>query len=250
MNNIKVKAIVAHAENGTIGVDGKLPWRISEDMRHFKKYTMGKVVLMGRKTYESLPGPLPGRDIIVLSRTPRQYDDVLCITGKEDLPTAMEHYGKDEVIIAGGSEIYDLFKEEVIEWSVTKVLADVEGDTYLSTIPSGCMEYVDTGTTNGLEWDIVTIIPWKVAYVCKCCGVDTDDIDEYYMVKDDPWMEAHAVLGDDPTGMLCIGCLEDRIGRQLVREDFLACRINTKYFKKSDRLTSRLLKRGQQHELW
>ena len=103
--------IAGIAENNVIGADGKIPWRIPSDMAFFKRTTMGKPIIMGRKQYETVGRPLPGRTNIVVSRQPGyQPEGVIVIN---DLAAAIEHGGAiaeadgvDEVMIIGGGEIY------------------------------------------------------------------------------------------------------------------------------------------------
>ena len=107
--------------NGAIGKDGDLPWRQSSDLQHFKRITMSKTIAMGRKTWDSLPGKLPGRRNIVLSRTPREDVEVLSF---EDI---LELGDSEEVLIIGGGEIYKLFLEHTKEIHKTIIATEVEG---------------------------------------------------------------------------------------------------------------------------
>jgi dihydrofolate reductase len=96
--------IVAMARNRVIGHQNKLPWHLSEDLKHFKETTLGHPIVMGRKTYESIGKPLPGRENIVLTRNQDfQVDGVVVI---HDLSTLEEKYSKKEIFIIGGAEIY------------------------------------------------------------------------------------------------------------------------------------------------
>ena len=122
-----VTLVVARADNGVIGKDGALPWHIGEDLRRFKALTMGSVMIMGRKTFEGLPGLLPGRRHIVLTRdrawraegaeTAHSVEEALALTG--DSP----------VSVIGGADIFALFgpRADVVE--LTEVHGDHEGDT-------------------------------------------------------------------------------------------------------------------------
>ena len=109
--SIVVAMIAGIAENGVIGADGKIPWRIPSDMAFFKRTTMGKPIIMGRKQYETVGRPLPGRTNIVVSRQPGyQPEGVIVIN---DLAAAIEHGrtvavadGVGEVMVIGGGEIY------------------------------------------------------------------------------------------------------------------------------------------------
>lgn len=126
---MKVTLVVGIAENGVIGRDGGLPWRLSTDMRRFKATTMGKPVLMGRKTWESLPRrPLPGRRNIVISRD-RGYE----AAGAEVAPSLEAALalarGAEEVCVIGGGEIYAQALPFADRLDVTHILADIDGDT-------------------------------------------------------------------------------------------------------------------------
>lgn len=133
---------VAMAENGVIGREGGLPWRLSSDLRRFKADTMGKPVIMGRKTYESVGRPLPGRLNIVVTRDPAwRADGVETARSLEDaisLATVRMRCmaGIDEVCVAGGGEIYALALPLADRLHVTHVLADIAGDTHFPLIPA------------------------------------------------------------------------------------------------------------------
>ncbi|CAA6806917.1 MAG: Dihydrofolate reductase (EC [uncultured Thiotrichaceae bacterium] len=124
--------IVAMDKHRVIGVKNTIPWRLSADLQYFKSITMGKPIIMGRKTYDSIGRPLPGRRNIILSR---QTD--LAIEGCEtfDSPEAVnqELVDSDEVMIIGGEQIYKLFMPFASKLYVTEVDTEVaEGDAYFS----------------------------------------------------------------------------------------------------------------------
>ncbi len=121
--------IVARAANGTIGLDGKLPWHIPADLKHFKALTMGKPMIMGRKTFESLPGLLPGRRHIVLTRASDWQADGAEIA--RNPAEALAIAGDGEVAVIGGAEIYGLFKSLATRIELTEVHADYNGDTMI-----------------------------------------------------------------------------------------------------------------------
>ncbi len=127
--SMKVSIIVAVAENGVIGRDNDLPWRLSADLKRFKALTMGHHLLMGRKTFESIGRPLPGREMIVLSRAdPVLPDGVhLSRTVEEGIKRARS-YGEDELFVAGGASIYAATLPLASRMYLTWVRADVEGD--------------------------------------------------------------------------------------------------------------------------
>jgi dihydrofolate reductase len=119
------KAIAAMSENRVIGNQGDIPWHLPEDFKWFKKTTMGQILVMGRKTYESIGRPLPGRETFVLSRTPREIKGVHSFTNLEML----DHFDTDKIIwIAGGGEIYKQMLPRCSELYLTRVHRSVEGD--------------------------------------------------------------------------------------------------------------------------
>lgn len=127
-----VALIVAVAENGVIGRDGKLPWRIPEDMKWFKARTAGKPLVMGRKTWESFPKrPLPGRTNIVITRDRgyRAEGAVVVATFEAALDVAAGER-PDEIMVLGGAEIYRLALPQTGRIYLTRVHAAVEGDTH------------------------------------------------------------------------------------------------------------------------
>jgi dihydrofolate reductase len=121
--------IVARAQNGVIGRDGTLPWHIPADLKRFKALTMGSVMVMGRKTFESLPGVLPGRRHVVITR-----DRAWRVEGAEiahDADEAMRLAGSEPISVIGGAQIFALFLPLADRIELTEVLADIEGDTVL-----------------------------------------------------------------------------------------------------------------------
>lgn len=121
--------ILARARNGTIGKDGALPWHIPADLKRFKALTMGKPMIMGRATFESLPGLLPGRRHIVLTRDHGWHAD-----GAEVAHTvgeALALAGGGEVAVIGGAQVYALFEPLASRIELTEVHADVDGDTHM-----------------------------------------------------------------------------------------------------------------------
>lgn len=116
------------AENRVIGRGGALPWRLPRDMKRFKQLTMGHTVVMGRTTWDTLDGPLPGRRNVVLSRDPdRRYEGAEVVA---TLDEALRLAHDEEVFIAGGAEIYRLALPHADRLYLTVVHAEVAGDTY------------------------------------------------------------------------------------------------------------------------
>ena len=126
---MKLSLIVAISNNGVIGHQGQLPWQLSSDLQRFKRITMGHHIIMGRVTYESMDRLLPGRTSIILTR---QQDYAIegalvagSITAACDLAAADE-----EAFIIGGSSVYESALDIVDRIYLTRVLADVQGDTF------------------------------------------------------------------------------------------------------------------------
>jgi dihydrofolate reductase len=136
----RIAFVVAVSRNGVIGREGKLPWRLSSDLRFFKTITMGKPLIMGRKTWESLPKrPLPGRDNIVITRQ-RGYRasgatvvaDAEAALSKAQMFAARSK--SDEIAVIGGGEIFTLLLPKADRIYLTEVDLEVEGDTKFPAI--------------------------------------------------------------------------------------------------------------------
>ncbi|MEL7834314.1 dihydrofolate reductase [Fodinibius sp. Rm-B-1B1-1] len=121
-------AIVAHDPNLVIGQDGDLPWHYSEDLKYFKRTTIGHPLIMGRVVFEELgEKPLPGRENIVLSRS-RTYDHVPSFSSFDD---ALEYVQEEELVfLIGGGEIYKQFLDQCDKLFVTEIHEEYDGDTY------------------------------------------------------------------------------------------------------------------------
>lgn len=120
--------IVAHADNRIIGKDNDMPWHLPADLAYFKKTTLGKPVVMGRKTYESIGRPLPGRQNIVISRDP-SYS-----AAGVDTATSVEQAlelaaGVEEIMVIGGGAIYQHCLSKADKLYITHIKASIEGDT-------------------------------------------------------------------------------------------------------------------------
>ncbi|MEM7570675.1 MAG: dihydrofolate reductase [Pseudomonadota bacterium] len=124
----KVSMILARASNGVIGRDGDLPWRLPADLKHFKKLTVGKPIIMGRKTWDSLGKALPGRHNIVLTRDKSFTGEGCTVT--HTLADALDAAGlTGEIMIIGGAEIYKLAMPIAQRIYMTHVALTAEGDT-------------------------------------------------------------------------------------------------------------------------
>ena len=138
-----ISLIVAVAANNVIGADGDLPWHLSEDLKRFKAITMGKPMIMGRSTFESIGRALPGRQSIVMSR---RAD--FAAAGCDVVSSAKEALSRagdvEEVMVIGGSAVYELFLPTADRIYLTRVHAEVDGDTFLPEIDMD--EWRVTGT--------------------------------------------------------------------------------------------------------
>lgn len=136
---VRLAVIVAASTNGVIGRNNSLPWHLPEDLRYFRRVTMGKPIVMGRKTFESIGHPLPGRANIVISRNPgyaapgtrtvASLDEGLALAA--DIALAD---GVDEIVVIGGAEIYGLAIPRADRLYLTEVHASVTGDAVLPKI--------------------------------------------------------------------------------------------------------------------
>lgn len=136
---IRLAIIVAAAENGVIGRNNALPWHLPEDLRYFKRVTMGKPIVMGRKTYEAIGKPLPGRTNIVITRNSAFRAEGVKVVSS--LEAALELAGNvaaidgvEEAVVIGGSEIYQSAIPLADRLYITEVHASVEGDAVLPRI--------------------------------------------------------------------------------------------------------------------
>ncbi len=126
---MKLSLIVAMAENRTIGINKKMPWHLSADLKKFKKITMGHPIIMGRKTFESIGRPLPGRKNIIISRNP-SYQQNGCVVFN-DLETAIKSCSEEEeVFVIGGATLYESILEVSDRLYVTEINKSFAGDTW------------------------------------------------------------------------------------------------------------------------
>ena len=130
----EIVLVVAAADNGVIGKDGAMPWHLPADLRRFKRITTGKPVIMGRKTFESIGKPLPGRHNIVLTRDPRfrapgatlapNLAEAIAAAGLDPRARA------DELMVIGGAEIYALARPIATRIELTRIHVSPDGDTW------------------------------------------------------------------------------------------------------------------------
>ena len=132
---MKVSLIVAVSRNGVIGIDNQLPWHLPEDLKYFKSVTMGKPIIMGRKTFDSIGRPLPGRTNIVITRDSSWQAEGVEVA--QTLPQAMTlgqlacaQAGVDEAMVIGGEQIYRMTLPAADRLYLTEVQAEVEGDAF------------------------------------------------------------------------------------------------------------------------
>lgn len=129
----RIALVVAAARNGVIGAAGRLPWRIADDLKWFKRVTMGKPVVMGRKTFDSIGAALPGRDNIVVTRQSGwRAEGVIRADGLDtallEAKARAEKAGADEICVIGGAEIYRQALPLANRIYLTRVAAQIEGD--------------------------------------------------------------------------------------------------------------------------
>lgn len=130
---------VAVSNNNVIGVDNNLPWNLKSDLAHFKKYTSNKIIIMGRKTYDSIGRPLPNRTNFVISRTINEIPGVYVFNNLEDAISSAKKKNKEgdeesEIVIIGGGY---LFRETINSFNklvITRVDCDIDGDVYYPEI--------------------------------------------------------------------------------------------------------------------
>jgi len=119
---------LARADNGVIGRDGQLPWRLPADLKRFKAQTLGRPMIMGRKTFESFPAPLPGRRHIVLTRDTGWQAEGVEVAHDVDQALAL---AGDDVAVIGGAEVFALFVDRADRIELTEVHLDAEGDAHV-----------------------------------------------------------------------------------------------------------------------
>lgn len=133
LSGIKVIAIAAMDKNGVIGANNDLPWRLPDDLKAFKRMTVHRPIIMGRKTYESIGRPLPKRTNIILTRDAGYTADgcLTALTIEQALEQAKNSFVEEkEIIIGGGGVIYSLFLPLLTHMILTRVDAEIEGDTW------------------------------------------------------------------------------------------------------------------------
>lgn len=149
-----ISLIVAMDKNRGIGVDNKLPWHIPSDLKRFKQLTMGHHIMVGRKTYETIGKPLPGREMIVVSRQ-KDYVAEGCIVVssiKQAIHEAEDHH-EEELFVIGGGEIFHQVFDMADKIYLTNVHAEVEASVYFPKIDPGSWKLITIHDPDQLEND-------------------------------------------------------------------------------------------------
>lgn len=165
--NIIISHVVAVALNGVIGADGDMPWRLPSDLKRFKEITMGKPIVMGRKTFDSIGRPLPGRPNIVISRSLTEVPEGVSLFAT--IEDALDHarqvareLGAGEVCVIGGGEIYRQTLDQTGRIYLTRVMAEAQGDTVYPALDLDnwrevAHEHHSEGPHDTADFDIVTL---------------------------------------------------------------------------------------------
>jgi dihydrofolate reductase len=136
---MELAIIVAQSRNSVIGVNNDLPWRLPKDLQYFKRVTLGKPIIMGRKTYESIGKPLPGRtNIVITSNTDYSVEGVQVVHSLEEAVelgiVVAKEQGQCEVMVIGGAQIYQQALEQSSKLYITEVDAHIEGDAHFPEV--------------------------------------------------------------------------------------------------------------------
>ena len=157
-----ISFVLARADNGVIGDRGTIPWRIGEDLKRFKAITMGKPIVMGRKTWDSFPKkPLPGRTNIVITRDPDwRAQGAVAVTSLDAALARAESERPDEIAIIGGAEIWNLALPLAKRIHLTEVHINAQGDVSIAAFDPA--QWRETGredhtTADGLHYSYVTL---------------------------------------------------------------------------------------------
>ncbi|RFS24993.1 dihydrofolate reductase [Chitinophaga silvatica] len=140
---MRVSIIVAASENNVVGINNMLPWKISTDLKYFKSVTMGKPIIMGRKTFDSIRKPLPGRPNIVITRQ-RDFkpEGVYVVNSIEEAIRKAQSFGEEEIFITGGAQIFEEAWPLVSRIYLTRVYAVVHGDAFFPQIDGNEFELI------------------------------------------------------------------------------------------------------------
>ena len=157
-----ISFVLARADNGVVGDRGTIPWRISEDLKRFKAITMGKPIVMGRKTWDSFPKkPLPGRTNIVITRDPGwRAEGAVAVTSLDAALARAQSETPDEIAVIGGAEIWKLALPHANRIHLTEVHTDAKGDVSIAAFDPAHWretEREDHATADGLRYSYVTL---------------------------------------------------------------------------------------------
>jgi len=157
----RIYLVAAVASNGIIGANGALPWRLPEDLQHFKRVTLGHPVIMGRRTWESLKGPLPGRDNIVVTRTAGYEAPGAAVAGSLEAALAL-CLGERVAFVIGGSRLFAESLPFAAGLVMTEIYRDFDGDTWFP--PYDRSRWKETqrephATAEGMKFDFVLYEP-------------------------------------------------------------------------------------------
>ncbi len=142
---MQLTLVVAAAENGVIGRDGDLPWQLPADLAHFKKVTLGKPIVMGRRTWESIGRPLPGRTNIVVTRNPAySAPGAVVVSSLDEATDQARDLGASELMVIGGAGLYAAALPLAGRILLTRVHASIAGDTTMPSIDSSEWETLST----------------------------------------------------------------------------------------------------------
>jgi dihydrofolate reductase len=167
-NDIPVVLVLAAAENGVIGRGDALPWELPDDLQHFKRTTLGRPIIMGRKTFESVGFPLPGRTNIVVTRDEGWSHEGVRVSHTLDaaLESAFDQAlidGADAAMVVGGAEIYRLALPRADKVVLTRVEGDVQGDVFLIWI---CWRVGRNAPRTAMRPMVVIVMPSPLSSLC------------------------------------------------------------------------------------
>ncbi|HEY1997809.1 dihydrofolate reductase [Paraburkholderia sp.] len=145
LNGKRIAMVAAMARNRVIGAANDIPWKVPGEQRRFRELTEGHLVVMGRRTYDSIGRPLPRRDILVLSSRVVEAERVLTCHTFDEAATIIAHDSRDEIFIAGGEQVYRLFLPYADTLYLTEIDLDPAGDALFPELPAGftCVERTD-----------------------------------------------------------------------------------------------------------
>ncbi|QSX37899.1 type 3 dihydrofolate reductase [Shewanella sedimentimangrovi] len=156
---MRIAMIAAMANNRVIGKDNQMPWHLPEDLKHFKAMTLGKPVVMGRKTFESIGRPLPGRHNIVISRNADYRPEGVSVVASFE--AAKQLVGDcEELVVIGGGQLYQSLLTQADRLYLTEIALDVDGDTHFPAWDDGSWELLEKSehiAASGIEYRFITL---------------------------------------------------------------------------------------------